>query len=301
MLVDVGDTRLNVEERGTGDIALIALHGGPGLDHTMFGTWLDPDGDEYRLLLVDERAQGRSDPAPPETWTLEHHARDVDALATALGLERYVVLGHSFGAFIALQHAVDFPGRPVLMTAMGANAADTPFRRVEQELAASGLAYNIIRPNWFMQNFQTFWLHGINASNTIALPAGTAKTSFIDARDIAAVAARLLTTHDQDGREFDLTGPEALTHDDVARILSKEAGRDIRYQDIDPGVLRKGLLAGGVPADYTEFLLVILGFLKQGYSERTTDDVEKLLGRKPIAFTRYARDARAAWNPAKAA
>src|SRR5919206_2474307 len=111
MLVDVGDTRLHVEERGGGDLALIALHGGPGLDHTMFGHWLDPDGDEYRLLLVDERAQGRSDPAPPETWTLEQHARDVDALARALGLERHVVLGHSFGAFIAPQHAVDFPGR----------------------------------------------------------------------------------------------------------------------------------------------------------------------------------------------
>src|SRR4051812_5811179 len=112
MLVHVGDTRLHVEGRGTGQIALVVLHGGPGLDHTMFGSYLDPLGDVCRLLLVDERAQGRSDPAPPETWTLEQHARDVDALATALRLERYVVLGHSFGAFIALQHAVDFRGRP---------------------------------------------------------------------------------------------------------------------------------------------------------------------------------------------
>jgi pimeloyl-ACP methyl ester carboxylesterase len=87
MLVDVGDTRLHVEERGAGELALIALHGGPGLDHTMFGRRLDP--------LVDERAQRRSDPAPPETWTLAQHARDVDALATALGLEHYAVLGHS--------------------------------------------------------------------------------------------------------------------------------------------------------------------------------------------------------------
>jgi uncharacterized protein YbjT (DUF2867 family) len=192
-------------------------------------------------------------------------------------------------------------GKVVLMTAMGANAADTPFLRVEKELAASGLAYNIIRPNWFMQNFQTFWVQSINANGTIALPAGTAKTSFIDARDIAAVAVRLLTTHDEDGREFDLTGPDSLTHADVARLLSQETGRDIRYEDIDPAVLRKGLLAGGVPADYAEFLLVILGFLKQGYAERTTDAVEKLLGRKPIAFTQYARDERAAWKPVKVA
>ena len=188
-------------------------------------------------------------------------------------------------------------GKVVLMTAMGANAADTPFRRVEEQLAASGVAYNIIRPNWFMQNFQTFWVHGINAEGKIALPAGTAKTSFIDAGDIAAVAVRLLTTHDQDNKAFDLTGPEALTHDQVAQVLSKETGRTITYQDIDPDVLRKGLLAGGVPADYTEFLLVILGFLKQGYAERTTGEVKALLGREPVSFAQYARNARAAWEP----
>ena len=190
-------------------------------------------------------------------------------------------------------------GKVVLMTAMGANAADTPFRRVEEELAASGLAFNIIRPNWFMQNFQTFWVHGINADGKISLPAGTAKTSFIDARDIAAVAVRLLTTHDEDGKAFDLTGPQSLTHAEVAKLLSKETGRTIGYQDIDPDVLRKGLLAGGVPADYTEFLLVILSFLKAGYAERTTDEVKRLTGREPRSFAQYAKDARLAWNPVK--
>jgi len=136
MLVDAGDTRLHVEERGTGDLALIALHGGPGLDHTMFGHWLDPEDDEYRLLLVDERAQGRSVAAPPDTWTLAHHARDVDALATALELERYAVLGHSFGAFIALQHAVDFPGRPAGTIVSSGLPSERFLDHVEQQLAA---------------------------------------------------------------------------------------------------------------------------------------------------------------------
>jgi proline iminopeptidase len=135
MLVDVGDTRLHVEERGGGDLALIALHGGPGLDHTMFGDWLDPLGDACRLLLVDERSQGRSEPSPPETWTLEQHARDVDALATALGLDRYVVLGHSFGALVALQHAVDFSGRPAgSVISSGAPSERLLMSHVEREL-----------------------------------------------------------------------------------------------------------------------------------------------------------------------
>jgi pimeloyl-ACP methyl ester carboxylesterase len=108
-LVSVGDTRLNVVERGIG-YPLIVLHGGPGLDHRSFGDYLDPLADEHRLLLVDQRAQGRSDRAPEETWTLERMAADVDALARALELERYAVLGHSYGAIVALQNAVDFPG-----------------------------------------------------------------------------------------------------------------------------------------------------------------------------------------------
>src|ERR687884_2116947 len=135
MLVDVGDTRLHVEERGAGDLALIALHGGPGLDHTMFGDWLNPLGEACRLLLVDERGQGRSEPAPPETWTLEQHARDVDALATALGLERYAVLGHSFGAFIALQHAVDFSGRPAATIVSSGVPSERWLAHVDEQLA----------------------------------------------------------------------------------------------------------------------------------------------------------------------
>ena len=188
-------------------------------------------------------------------------------------------------------------GKVVLMTAMGANAADTPFRRVEQELEASGLRYNIIRPNWFMQNFQTFWLQGINEQGKILLPVGKGKASFIDARDIAAVAVRLLTTHDEDQKAFDLTGPEALDHDQAASILSEVTGRRIVYQEIEPKVLRDGFVAAGVPADYADFLIAILGYLKQGYAAPTTDAVKKLLGREPIAFQQYARDERAAWKP----
>src|SRR6476660_5617441 len=96
-LGDSGDTELFVEERGTG-FPLLVLHGGPGLDHTMFGDRLDPLGDACRLLFVDQRGQGRSGPSDPGTWTLARMAADVSALAKALGLERYAVLGHSFGA-----------------------------------------------------------------------------------------------------------------------------------------------------------------------------------------------------------
>jgi pimeloyl-ACP methyl ester carboxylesterase len=108
-LVSIGDTRLHVAELGDGH-PLLVLHGGPGADHRMFGDYLDELADEFRLVFVDQRSHGLSDPAPEETWTLERHARDVTSLAGALGYDRYAVLGHSYGAFVALQHAVDFPG-----------------------------------------------------------------------------------------------------------------------------------------------------------------------------------------------
>jgi proline iminopeptidase len=108
-LVPIGDTRLYIDERGQG-APLMILHGGPGLDHHMFGDYLDPLADRRRLIFVDQRGQGQSERAPQDTWSIEQMAADVSGLAASLELERFAVLGHSFGAFVALQHAVDFPG-----------------------------------------------------------------------------------------------------------------------------------------------------------------------------------------------
>src|SRR5204863_7263715 len=98
--------RMFVEELGDG-FPLVVLHGGPGMDHTMFRPWLDPLADELRLLYVDERGQGRSERVDPATLSLDVFARDVDLLADALGLERFALLGHSFGAIVATRHATE--------------------------------------------------------------------------------------------------------------------------------------------------------------------------------------------------
>jgi uncharacterized protein YbjT (DUF2867 family) len=184
----------------------------------------------------------------------------------------------------------------VLMSAMGANASDDlPLRRAELALIGSGLAWNVIRPNWFMQNFHTFWLEGIRTQGKIFLPVGRAKGSFIDARDIADVAAQLLSTADFDGKDFDLTGARALDHDEVASILSRATGRTIAFEDIPPEAMLAGLVAHGVPQAYAEFLVTILGFFKAGYAERTTDAVQRLTGHAPRPFEDYAREHRAMW------
>jgi proline iminopeptidase len=136
----VADTKLYVEERGQPSaFPVLVFHGGPGLDHTWFGDYLDPltDGGRYRLVLVDERACGRSDrTAPRETWTLARMAQDVSDLAASLGVsDAYATLGHSYGAFVVLQQAVDHPGEPRGTIVSAGIAAARWLDEVDRQLA----------------------------------------------------------------------------------------------------------------------------------------------------------------------
>jgi proline iminopeptidase len=136
-LIPVDDTQLYAVERGPEDaLPLLVLHGGPGLDHTIFGSHLDALAETYRLVLVDGREQGRSARGTdPDTWTLQQHARDVSAAAASLGASRYAVLGHSFGAFVALQHAADFPGAAVATIISSGVPSTRYMEAVEEGLA----------------------------------------------------------------------------------------------------------------------------------------------------------------------
>ncbi|MCB0415702.1 MAG: SDR family oxidoreductase [Bdellovibrionales bacterium] len=185
----------------------------------------------------------------------------------------------------------------VLMTAFGANADESsPFRRAEVELEKSGLNYNIIRPNWFFQNFSTYWVSGIKEHNKILVPAGTAKVSFIDVRDIASTAVELLTSDEFANRDFDLTGPESLDHDQIAELISKVSGKSVTYEEIKPEVLKEGLLGAGFPEDYVDFMLLIFGYLREGYSADVTDSVKTVLGREAIGFEQYSREFKGSWS-----
>ena len=86
---------------------LIVLHGGPGLDHTEMHPWMDPLADTFRLIYVDQRGQGRSERVDPATLSLSRFAEDVSKLASALGLRQYALLGHVYGSFVTLAHAVE--------------------------------------------------------------------------------------------------------------------------------------------------------------------------------------------------
>jgi len=139
--------RMNVEEVGAG-FPLIVLHGGPGMDHSMFRPWLDPLGDELRLLYVDERGHGRSDRVEPATLSVEVFARDVDLLAEALGLERFALLGHSFGAIVTTWHAIELGTATAYVISGGADETNAMLADVEASLEALGERGRPIAESW---------------------------------------------------------------------------------------------------------------------------------------------------------
>lgn len=138
---------LNVVEVGDG-FPLIVLHGGPGLDHSMFRPFLDPLGNEFRLLYVDERGQGRSDRVDPETLSLEVFARDVDLLAEALELERFALLGHSFGAIVTTKHAIELGTAAAYVISGGGDSSEALDDDVHASLDAMGDDGVAIEASW---------------------------------------------------------------------------------------------------------------------------------------------------------
>jgi proline iminopeptidase len=134
---------------GGGDgLPLIVLHGGPGLDHTHLRPWLDPLGEEFRLLYVDERGQGRSERVDPATLSLEVFARDVDLLADALELEGFALLGHSFGAIISTWHAINLGTADAYVISGGGDSSEKLMADVEASLEAMGEAGKPIAESW---------------------------------------------------------------------------------------------------------------------------------------------------------
>jgi uncharacterized protein YbjT (DUF2867 family) len=178
----------------------------------------------------------------------------------------------------------------VMMSVLGSDAdGANPYRRGEIALAASGTPYVILRPNWFADNFHSFWLAGIR-QGVIALPAAAGRTSFIDARDIAASAVAALRSDRFDGQAFNLTGPEALGYAEAAAILSSATGRPIRYQSVDDASFIAMLTGAGVPADYAGFLASIFHPVREGWTAAVTGDVATLTGAAPRNLVAYAAD-----------
>ena len=194
-----------------------------------------------------------------------------------------------------IQAAADRKIKVVLQTAIGVDADEKiPYRQAELFLIRTGVQFVILRPNWFSDNFHTFWLDGIKRG-VIAVPAGEGRSSFIDVRDVAASAAAVLTTDRFDGNAFNLTGPEALSYHDAATIISTVAGRKLTYTAVDDNTFIQMATRGGLPRDYAVFLASIFLPVRQGWTAGVTGDVPVLTAKRARSFEQYAMDHAAAF------
>ena len=145
-----------------------------------------------------------------------------------------------------------------------------------------------------MQNFSETFLKP--AGGAIVVPAGDGAEAFVDAEDIAAVAsATLANPQAHAAAQYVLSGPEALTIADAAKIISDVSGRTIDYTDIDRGEWIAGAVAGGVPAAYGAVLRVLTETIASGAGSRPSSDIEKVTGAAPASFADFARRTAAAW------
>jgi uncharacterized protein YbjT (DUF2867 family) len=190
----------------------------------------------------------------------------------------------------------------VKLSAMGAGSeSESTILRLHWEeekiIEDSGIPYTFLRPPAFMQNFVTQLGHTIRTQNAFYIPAGDAKMSFIDARDIAAVTVAILTHNKNHGtsqqyknKTYDITGQEALSYGRAADILSNEVGKKISYVDISENDAQKGMKQIGVDNWSINILIELFRIIREGYGSETNTAVEHIIGRKPIPFAQFARD-----------
>jgi uncharacterized protein YbjT (DUF2867 family) len=165
----------------------------------------------------------------------------------------------------------------------------------ELYLERSGLAFTHLRPNSFMQNYITFHGEAIRSQASFYLPHGQGSMSLVDARDVAAVAARALLDGGHAGNAYTLTGPSAIDNEEIARILSSVLKREIRYIDTSDDAARRALGEMGSPEALIRALMELNNIIRKGYTAELSPDVERVTGRSPFSFEVFARDHRDAW------
>ena len=174
----------------------------------------------------------------------------------------------------------------VLNSALGAQDFPKSFpswhRQVEDRLRASGLRYTIFRPNSFMQNILAYSAPSIRTKNAFYSAMGTARTSYLDVRDIAAVVGKALTSPSESADEiYELNGPEAVTNAELAERISRVAGRPVQYVEIPEEAQRKAMQDSGMPAWQITALLDLQRYYTAGKGGEVTNVLPQLLGRSP--------------------
>ena len=184
----------------------------------------------------------------------------------------------------------------VKLSVMGADAdpgitGGRLHRQAENIIEESGISYTFLRPNFFMQNFINYFSQTIKEQDAFYVPAGDGKVSFVDVRDIAAVAVQALLNESKHGQKaYNITGPDGISYGQAAEILSNEIGRKIKYVDISEVQAREGMKAIGMDEWFINSMMELFDITRAGYVSDVSSATEELTGKKPINFSQFAKD-----------
>ena len=169
-------------------------------------------------------------------------------------------------------------------------------RSVELDLARRrSLSHSILRPAWFMQNFSETFLKPVH--DEIVVPCGTGAEAFVNAWDIASVAvATLIDPARHAGRSYAPTGPESLTFEEAAGLITNAVGHKVTYRDINRNEWINAMTQAGVPADYGDVLRALTITIANGQGAKPNDDVLSVTGRAPIRFEEFAANTAQSWH-----
>jgi uncharacterized protein YbjT (DUF2867 family) len=244
---------------------------------------------------------GKAAGAPSGVEIVSLDYNQAETLQTALkGVDRVFLVGPPTAQLTALErNAMEVIAQSdvrhvVKLSAMGGREAIFPRQHAESEeyIQAAGVPYTFLRPNGFMQNMVNYNAPTINTQNAFYGSEGDGRVSYIDIRDVAAVAVKTLTEDGHVGKAYTLTGPEALTNKEIAQILSDELRREIRFINLPTVQLKEALLSAGVPEWNADALLDLQRLYREGKATTVTQDVEQILGHKAISIVQFFRDYR---------
>ena len=167
--------------------------------------------------------------------------------------------------------------------------------RGEAAIRGSGIPFTFVRPTGFMSNLLA-WAPSIRAEGVVRSSTGDGRRAFIHSDDIAAVATKALTTREHDGESLPITGPEALSYAEVTTKLGTAIGRRLTFQPISDEEARQRYAASGASSLETEAHLALWRAIREGRLANITDNVERILGRKPIGMDQWAMENAAAFR-----
>lgn len=153
--------------------------------------------------------------------------------------------------------------------------------KMEQKLKHDGFDYTVLRPTFFSQNFKNYEGDNINQRDILFMPAGNGTAAFIDADNIAEVAALALTQDGHTNRVYELTGPETLSYHDVAALLTEVTGRTISYPNPSPEEFKEVVVSSGAPASIADYLISVYGTIAAGNVSGVTTTYKDITGKEP--------------------